>query len=144
MSVISAEASRVLDLLDRCPDGQQRSGLVVDFVPLDEDLQPCGSSQTGVTRELSKECIGLLSETPAGTKYLRLSLPGAQETTVLFEVLRCQQFGCFFEITARVLAGDPRLCTGRKERPRNRRQGACRPGMRHTREGLSESSVEAI
>lgn len=144
MPALSGEVSRVLELLERCPEGRRRSGLAVDFVPLDEDLQPCGSSQTGVTRELSKECIDLVAEAPVGTKYLRLSLPGAQQTTILLEVLLCQQFGCFFEITARVLAGDPRLRTGRKERLRNRRQGACRPGKRHTREGLSESSVEAI
>jgi hypothetical protein len=109
-----------LELVERCPEDRRGSGIAVEFVPLDEDLRPCGSNRTAVARELSKHCIALLAEASAETRYLRVRLPGADKTKVLFEVLRCEQFGCFFEIVALALPVDPPPAAAWKEKQRDR------------------------
>lgn len=83
--------------------------LVVDLIPLDEVLRPCGEPQQGVTRDISKHGIGIFAAIPIETRYLRVYLtlqPDGIPSEVLVEVLRCEPFGVVFDIGGRFVAED--------------------------------------
>lgn len=83
--------------------------LVVDLIPLDEALRPCGGPQQGVTRDVSKRGVGLFAAIPIETRYLRLYLPleaDAAPSELLVEVLRSEPFGVVFDIGGRFVAED--------------------------------------
>lgn len=83
--------------------------MVVELIPLDRTLRPCGSPQQGVTRDISKHGIGLFAAVPVETRYLRVYLPIQPEgipSEVLVEVLRCEPFGAVFDIGGRFVGED--------------------------------------
>ena len=83
--------------------------LVVDLIPLDEVLRPCGAPQQGVTRDISKHGVGLFAAIPLETRYLRIYLPidsDTPPTELLVEVLRAEPFGVVFDIGGRFVGED--------------------------------------
>ena len=83
--------------------------LVVDLIPLDQVLRPCGDPQQGVTRDISKHGVGLFASVPVQTRFLRVYLPlapGGNVSELLVEVLRCEQFGEVFDIGGRFVGED--------------------------------------
>jgi hypothetical protein len=83
--------------------------LVIDLIPLDEVLRPCGGPQQGVTRDISKHGVGLFAAIPIETRFLRLYLPlesGGSPSELLVEVLRSEPFGVVFDIGGRFVAED--------------------------------------
>lgn len=117
MTAVASDLDRVLRFLrnirstghyrkerdERRAESRYALALVVDLIPLDADLVPCGPSQRGVTRDLSRTGIGLFAEVPLETRFLRVQLPihPIERVEVLVEVLRCQPFGFLYNIGGR-------------------------------------------
>ena len=106
MSALAREIEPASKIALRHAEVRAHRPVVVEIAPLDDALRTCGDGRVGVTRELSEQEIGLLTEVPAGTRYLRITFPGRSSGTLLLEVLRCEPLGCLFEIGGRVVDGD--------------------------------------
>lgn len=117
MSAVASDLDRVFRFLrnirssghyrkerdDRRAESRYALAMVVDLVPLDANMVPCGPSQRGVTRDLSRSGIGLFAELPLDTRFLRVQLPvhPVERVEVLVEVLRCEPFGFLYNIGGR-------------------------------------------
>ena len=106
MTALAVEREPVSEITECCVDDGSHRAMVVEIAPLDDALRTCGASRVGVTRDLSEQGVGLLTEVPARTRYLRITLPGKSPRMLLLEVLRCEPLGCLFEIGGRVVDGD--------------------------------------
>ena len=88
--------------------GEERVPLavIVDFTPLDSLQRPCGEPRRGVTRDLSREGIGLFTESPLQGNFLKVRLPagGGRRAELLVEVLRCERMDFMFDVGGRILA----------------------------------------
>jgi hypothetical protein len=88
---------------ERRRENRYALAMVVDLVPLDAGMTPCGPPQRGVTRDLSPSGIGLFAEIPLQAKFLRVLLPihPIERVEVLVEILRCEPFGFLYNIGGR-------------------------------------------
>lgn len=94
---------------DRRSEPRIAVAMVVDLIPLDGTMRPCGPPQQGVTRDISKQGVGLFASIPTEARYLMVYLPIQPEGTVsdvLVEVLRCEPFGVVFDIAGRFVGED--------------------------------------
>lgn len=77
--------------------------LPVDVQPLNADHHPCGPARRVVTRDISEQGIGLLSDRPIETQYLRIEIPtpSGEPVEALVEVLRCRRHAFLYDIGGR-------------------------------------------
>jgi hypothetical protein len=134
MTVALAEnLSRVLDYLDelegrqgtaadRRTEARRSHAMIVELLPLNDALQPCGPVRLGVSRDISRHGASLLAELPDGTKFVRAEFPiqKGEKIAVLIEVAWCDRFGSMSEL------GGPVVSVGRKPAKRGS-QGSAAP-----------------
>ena len=111
-----AELERFLEYVQeiRAPrraEGERRSqpryplAMVVDYIPLDESQSPCGRPRKGITRDLSRDGIGMFSEAPVSAPFIRVKLPprNGRRAELLVKVLRCERLDFLFDLGGRIV-----------------------------------------
>lgn len=75
-------------------------------MPLDDDLQPRGTSFAAITRDLSTTGLRLFATRAASSQFLAVELapPSGQNVQVVLQVLRCNTIGRFYEIAGQIVA----------------------------------------
>jgi hypothetical protein len=116
MALRLAELERFLEYVQeirspRRAEGERRSqqryplAMMVDYIPLDESLSPCGRPRKGITRDLSRDGIGMFSEAPVSAPFARVKLPprNGRRAELLVKVLRCERLDFLFDVGGRIV-----------------------------------------
>jgi hypothetical protein len=70
---------------------------------LSDALTPIGEPLTMVVRDISRRGLGLLSRQSIDASYLSLRLDADAAADAVFQVLRCNKVGAFYDVGSRLL-----------------------------------------
>ena len=90
---------------ERRIEPRHSQSMIVELLPLDHHLRPCGDVRLGVSRDVSRHGASLFADVPEGTRYLRVRFPiqNGQRLDVLIELVWWERYGTMAELGGSVV-----------------------------------------